>query len=269
MQGASRDALKSALARFEDSADDAGSGEISAGLYAVADLLDREPSLRRAFTDPASSPQSRQGLAEKLLGQKLAPLPLGVFVELVSERWAAATDLREAVETIAAIAALRAAEGDGTLDEVEDELFRFAKLLEREPTLRAALTDPGLPDERKSELLNQLLAGKTQLVTFRLIEIAALHPRGRSLEASLERLSQFAAQRRQRYVASVRVARPLDTQQESRLGAVLARIYGREVQLQVDVDPTVIGGVEVRVGDEVLDGTVEHSLQTVRRRLAG
>ena len=273
MKGLSRNALAQALESYErtiaDLPDGAGSGEVSAGLYAVAALLDREPSLRRAFTDPASSAETRRGLAQSLLGAQLSELPLRVFLDLVSQRWSAPTDLREAVETVAATAALRAAEGDGTLDDVEDELFRFARLLEREPALRDALTDPGLPADRKSALLERLLQGRTHLVTARLIEISVLHPRGRSLESSLDRLSQLAAQRRQRYIASVRVARQLDADQETRLGASLARIYGREVQLQIDVDPSVIGGVEVRVGDEVLDGTVARRLETVSRRLAG
>ena len=149
------------------------------------------------------------------------------------------------------------------------ELFRFARLLEREPALRAALTDPALPVERKSGLLRDLLGGKAQPTTVRLVEIAVTRPRGGSLEHTLEELSRLAAQRRSRYVAQVRVAAPLDAAQETRLSASLARIYGREVQLQVDVDPSVVGGVEVRVGDEVLDGTVKHSLDQVRRRLAG
>ena len=273
MQGPSRDALKRSLARFEESIgalpDGAGSNDVSEGLYAVAALLDREPSLRRAFTDPASSPDSRRGLADALLGAQLAPLPLGVLKDMVAERWSTPGDLREAVEVLAANAALRAAEGEGVLDDVEDELFRFARLLEREPQLRAALTDPGLPDDRKLALLRDLLGGKARPATVRLVEIAVTRPRGRSLETALDDLAELAAQRRSRYVAQVRVARPLEPQQEQRLTAALARIYGREVQLQVDVDPSVLGGISVRVGDEVVDGTVQRNLEAVRRQLSG
>ncbi len=103
----------------------------------------------------------------------------------------------------------------------------------------------------------------------RLLEIAVTRPRGRSLETAIQDLLDLAAERRSRYVAQVRVARPLDADQEARLQASLARIYGREVQLQVDVDPTVLGGIEVRVGDEVIDGTVSRRLHDVRRSLAG
>ncbi|MCW2614190.1 MAG: synthase subunit delta [Frankiales bacterium] len=269
MRGASRDALKRALASFESTLgalpDGAGSGEVSEGLYAVAALLDREPSLRRALTDPASTPDSRKSLVDRLLGGQLSPLPLGVFRDLVADRWSSASDLRQAVEVIAAGAAMNAAEGQGVLDDVEDELFRFARLLEREQPLRAALTDPGLPVDRKLSVLHDLLGGKAQPITVRLVEIAVTRPHVGSLETALEGLSNLAAQRRRRYVAQVRVARPLDADQEQRLGASLARIYGREVALQVDVDPDVLGGIEVRVGDEVIDGTVERRLQDVRR----
>jgi F-type H+-transporting ATPase subunit delta len=273
MQGASRDALKNTLARFEESIGDlpdgAGSGEVSEGLYAVATLLDREPSLRRALTDPASSPDSRRQLVEGLLGAQLAPLPLSVLKDMVAERWSGPADLRQAVVRVAATAALNAAEGDGILDDVEDELFRFARLLEREPALRAALTDHGLPDDRKLALVSDLLADKAKPATVRLVEIAVTRSRGRSLEAALEDLVELAAARRSRYVAQVRVARPLDADQETRLSETLGRIYGRTVSLQVDVDPTVLGGIEVRVGDEIIDGTVQRNLSNVRRSLAG
>ena len=118
-------------------------------------------------------------------------------------------------------------------------------------------------------MLRDLLGGKGQHTTLRLVEIAVTRSHGQSLEGALDDLSQLAAQRRSRYVAQVRSAVALTPEQETRLAQSLARIYGREVQLQVDVDPSVIGGVEVRVGDEVLDGTVARSLSTVRRQLAG
>ncbi len=273
MQGASRDALAKVLARFEQNIASipggTGAGEVSEGLYAVAALLGREPSLRRALTDPASAPESRRGLVDALLGEQLTALPLLVLRELVAERWSSSADLHEAVELLAATAALTAAEGEGKLDEVEDELFRFARLLEREPALRAALTDPGLPTDRKSALLADLLGGRAQPASARLIEIAVTRPRGRSLEAALEDLVELAAGRRQRYVAQVRVARPLAEDQAERLAASLGRIYGREVALQVDVDASVLGGIEARVGDEIIDGTVQRNLSNVRRSLAG
>ena len=271
MDGTSRESMRVALGQLEELVgtppDAAGASQVSEGLYAVAGLLDREPSLRRALTDPASSPASRRGLVDALLGAQLPAGPLQVLRGLASASWHSPADLREAVETLAAQAALTAAEGDGVLDDVEDELFRFARLLEREPALRAALTDPGLPDDRKTGLVRSLLGPRARPATVRLVEVVVTRPRGRSLESALEELSRLAAARRQRLVARVRVAQPLDALQAGRLSQVLTRLYGRAVQLQVDVDPSVIGGVHVRVGDEVLDGTVVRRLQDVRRRL--
>jgi len=271
MDGSSRESMRAALGRFEElmgqAPDGAGARDVSEGLYAVAGLLDREPSLRRALTDPASSPDSRRGLVDALFGSQLPGLPLSVLRGLVSSPWHSPADLREAVETLAAQAALTAAEGDGVLDDVEDELFRFARLLDREPELRTALTDPGLPDDRKTGLIRTLLGERAQPATVRLVEVVVTRPRGRSIESSLEELSRLAAARRQRLVAEVRVARPLALDQAQRMADALARIYGRAVQLQISVDPQVLGGVRVRVGDEVLDGTVARRLQDVRRRL--
>lgn len=272
MQGASRTAVKEATARFEERVgslpDGAGSGEVSEGLFAVAALLDREPSLRRALTDPASSPATRRGLVERLLGGQLSPLPLQVLQDVVEQPWSSPTDLRDGVEQIAASAAMRAAEGSGELDDVEDELFRFSRLLEREPQLRAALTDPGLPADRKLQVVRDLLGGKARDTTIRLVEFAVTRRRGRSLEDVLDELSQLAADRRERYIAHVRVAVPLDERQQERLRSSLSRIYGHEVDLQVELDPAIVGGVQVRIGDEVLDGTVHRRLESARRGLA-
>jgi F-type H+-transporting ATPase subunit delta len=271
VQGASRTALKEAVARFDERVGSlpagAGSGEVSEGLYAVAGLLDREPSLRRALTDPASSPATRRGLVERLLGGQLPPLPLQVLQDVVEQPWSTPTDLRDGVEHLAATAALRAAEGAGELDDVEDELFRFSRLLEREPELRAALTDQALPAERKTQVVRSLLGGRARETTARLVDVAVNRRRGRSLEDVLGELSQMAADRRERSIAHVRVAVPLDERQQDRLRTSLSRLYGHDVDLQVELDPTVVGGVQVRVGDEVLDGTVTRKLESARRGL--
>lgn len=270
MDATSSASLDAGLAFFDERVEaGADAAQISEGLFAVAELLDREPSLRRAFTDPASAPDGRRGLAQSLLGGQLDAASLEVLSELVARRWHSGVDLRTGIEQVATSAAMRAAEDAGVLDEVEDELFRFGRLLESEHALRRALTDPGLPQDRKLGLLDQLLQGKAQPTTLRLLELAVTRRRTGSLEHRIDELSRLAASRRQRYVAQVRVAAPLVAEHETRLASALARIYGRQVDLQVDVDPSVLGGVEVRVGDEVVNGTIVRRLDGARRRLAG
>jgi len=273
MDGQSRESFKGALARFEERVGSQsgapGAEELSSGLFAVADLLDRESSLRRALVDPAAPAASRQDLVSRLLQGQVTDLTLDTVRELVGSSWSGAADLRAAVELLASHAALAAVEGQGALDEVEDELFRFARLLEREPQLRGALTDQGLPIERKLGLVQTLLGERAHAATVRLVSDAVSRRRSVSLERALEDLSRLAAERRQRLVAQVRVARELDDAQSGRLSAALKALYGRDVALQVEVDPKVLGGAEVRVGDEVLDGTVAARLGAARRRLAG
>ncbi|MGW1141530.1 F0F1 ATP synthase subunit delta, partial [Streptomyces zhihengii] len=157
----------------------------------------------------------------------------------------------------------------GRLDNVEDELFRFGRILATSPELRSALTDRAATAAAKGELLGSLLGGKAEKVTERLIVGLVTHPRGRSLEAGLDSLSKLAAERRDRMVAVVTSAVPLTEAQKQRLGAGLARIYGREMHLNLEVDPEVLGGISVRVGDELINGTVQERIDEAKRRIAG
>ncbi len=165
-------------------------------------------------------------------------------------------------------AIVAAAEQEGQLDDLEDELFRFGRIVASKPELRMALTNPFLSADAKRQLLGQLLAGKVTPEALRLIVQAAVNPLGRSLDVSLEEYARLAARRRERLVAEVHVAVALTAQQRSRLAAALAATYGHQVHLNVVLDPRVEGGMTVRVGDELIDGSVASRLAEARRRLA-
>jgi F-type H+-transporting ATPase subunit delta len=137
------------------------------------------------------------------------------------------------------------------------------------PELRDALTNRNLPGEAKAELVSTLLVGKSSPETLRLTRQAVLEPRGRRLDRILEHVLSLAAKRREQLTAVVTVATDLDEPQRERLAAALQRTYGKPVLLQVVVDPAVLGGIRVQVGDEVVDGTVLRRLDEARRRLAG
>jgi F-type H+-transporting ATPase subunit delta len=195
--------------------------------------------------------------------------------DLVGSRWSQPSDLLVATDELAAQALFSAEEsgsggtgtGSGSLDQIEDELFRFGRLVDRESRLALALSDPSLPDDRKSGLVERLLGDRATETTQRLVTRVVTHPRGQSIPRALERLAELASERRSRYIAVVTSARPLEGDQAERLRSALSSSFGRDMDLQIDVDPELLGGLVVRVGDELVDGTVSRRLSDLRRRL--
>lgn len=268
MRGASRASLAAAKERLAAVAGTAHDGDLGDELFAVTTLLDGEPALLRSLSDSARDAQARTALLDELLGGKVSPATLDVLTGMVSARWSAPVDLADAVEQLAVLAIVEAADGDGQLDDLEDELFRFSRVVNAHSDLRAVLSNPFVAAERKRELLDELLGGKVTAQTLQLIMQAAIRPRGRSLDASLAEYARLAAQRRARLVAEVHVAVGLTAEQRGRLAAALAAAYGHDVHLNVVLDPEVIGGMSIRTGDELIDGSLATRLGSLRRRLA-
>ena len=269
MRGASRVAFADARDRLTELVRDADvAGTVGDELFAVVGLLDHEPGLRRALADYTSSQAARTGLVRDLLGGRVSAATLQVVSGLAGARWSVPRDLADAAEQLAVFATAAAAEGAGNLDDVEDELFRFGRIASGEPELLAALSDQRLPDGQKRALLDELLAAKVAPASLQLIAQAAIHPRGRNLEANLADYARLVAAWRQRLIAVVRVATGLSDQQRQRLTRALSAIYGHGIQLNVVIDPQVVGGVSVQVGDEVIDGTLSSRLAALRRHWA-
>jgi F-type H+-transporting ATPase subunit delta len=271
MRGASRASLLAARERLETVTRDPAVDLARVGdeLFGVLELLDREPRLRRTLSDPARAREARAGLVRVLLESRVSAAALDLMETIARGRWSSPGDLTDAVEMIAVEAVVAAAERDGRLDDVEDELFRFVRIVDATPALRQALSDRAAPAESKRELVRSLLGDRAASATTRLVTQAALAPRGRTMEKILHDYGQVAAARRDRLVASVRVAAPLAADQRDRLAAALRRIYGHEVHLDIDVDPDVLGGGQVTIAGESADGTIASRLHEARRRLAG
>jgi F-type H+-transporting ATPase subunit delta len=174
----------------------------------------------------------------------------------------------DAIEQLAVEAMVIAAEAENGLDDLEDGLFRFGRVVSAEPQLRAALASTYLPVDRKEQLLTALLRGKVTAVSLRLIIQMVTHPRGRGLTAALEMCAGLAARRRQQLIAVIRSAVELSATQRRRLADSLAASYGHPVHLNVVIDPSVVGGISVQIGDELIDGTAATRLSAVRRKLA-
>jgi F-type H+-transporting ATPase subunit delta len=269
MRGASRASLAEARQQLSGAVTSAAEARtLGEELFAILAVLDAQPGLRRALSDSTRPPQARSDLARRLLGGRVAGPTLDLFASLCAARWSESDDLPDAVEQLAVMAISAAAERGRHLDDVEDQLFRFGRVVAGSPDLRNALSNPEVPGQYKRQLLDTLLEGKVTGDSRRLIDEAALHPRGRSVDVSLSKYAQLAAQWRQRLIAVVRVAVELTGRQRERLVSALEAAYGHEIHLDVVVDPRVQGGISVQIGDELIDGSVASRLAALRRRLA-
>lgn len=266
MQGTSRQSL--ALVRDEAAASaGVATPTVANELLSVAALLGREKSLRAALTDNGATPQRRRELVSGLLADKVEPATLAVVADAVSRRWSRPRDLVEAVETIGAEALLAATENDGRIDEVENELFRFGRVLESSADLAIMLSDPAIDDDVKTRVVSDLLAQRAQPETATLVGHIVAHPNGVPVAERLDDLVSLAAARRQQLLADVRAPVALTQEQQDRLAAALSRIYGQPVTLAVTIEEDLVGGAVVRVGDEIIDGSITSRLQAARRTL--
>jgi F-type H+-transporting ATPase subunit delta len=264
MQGTSREALGAVRDAIREAP---SSPDLGGQLLAVAALLGRESRLRTALTDTGTSPQRRAGLARQLLEGKVAEHALDVVEQAMTRRWSSPRDLVEGLEVLGAEAMLAHAESEGRIDAVEEELFRFGRVLDSSGELQVMLTDPAVPDAAKADVVGDLLAGRSQPETLALVRHAVANPAGRRLSDRVSDLVELAATRRQQLLADVRVPLPLSAQQEQRLTAVLTRIYGQPVTLAVSIEPDLLGGAVVRIGDEIIDGSVASKISAARRSL--
>jgi F-type H+-transporting ATPase subunit delta len=237
---------------------------LPADLFAVVDALDSSVMLRRALTDPTASESARQRLAHNLLDGKVSSTAVDIVAEAAAKRWAGGRSFAGAVERQAVRAQLMVADSEGNLENTEDELFRFARLVEANPDLRNALSDRAVPVAKRQELVEQLLTGRATAATTSLAK-RAVGARERTFAHTIEGFVTLAAAHKHRVVATVRVARPLTAEQRERLRGSLSRQVGREVAVQEIIDPDVLGGVRVELGDEVVEGTVADRLEQARR----
>ena len=242
--------------------------QIGEETLAVVGVLAENVALRKTLADSSESAEKKQHLLRALFSTRTADAVLRIADAAVGQRWARTQDLVTSLEVAGVTAIAAAAQATGRLGEVEEEIFRFARLLESNHDLSRAL-DSQAQDESKRALVNDLLSGKAQPETITLVEQASLHPRGLRVATALDQYSDILAARQQRSVADVTVAKPLSESQTDRLQAALSASYGRELVLNVQVDPEVLGGVRVKVGDEMMNSTVADRLADVQRKLAG
>ncbi|MGI8666324.1 MAG: F0F1 ATP synthase subunit delta [Jatrophihabitans sp.] len=273
MHAASREALTALRERLEAvtgrfSTSDGLSG-LSQELYAVAEVLNGQPRLRRALADPSTSATGRADLAGRLLEGKVGASALQIVREAVSLRWSASWDLVDSLELIADEALFSAAEQDGIADRIEDELFRFERILDAQSELTVLLDEASATADRRVALLDSVLGDKVHPITRQLLSHAVSSRRKHTVSFAIDELLEAASRRRNRSVARVVSAVELTTEQQSRLTAALTELYHRPISVRIALDPMVRGGLVVHIGDEVIDGSVAARLTQARSALAG
>lgn len=237
-------------------------------LFSVAAVLDSTPAVRRILTDPSTEADARSGVAASVLGGKVSAATLAVVDAAARGRWSGGRALSDAVEVAGLAAHVAAAEHTGVLDTVETELFEAQHIIDGERELRATLSDRTIPANRKATLVDTIFESKVAPATLALLRQAAAGRAG-SFDKVIERFADEVAARRNRTLAEVRVAVPLSAGEVERLQAALAKKYNRTVHINTIVDPSIVGGLKISIGDDIIDGTIAGRLEDARRQLAG
>jgi F-type H+-transporting ATPase subunit delta len=241
--------------------------QVEAELEQFARLLLTQVRLRKALADPGLPVEQKRALLTDLGGGRLERATVELLATAVTRQRVRLRDFPSLLAALAAMAAFTAAEQAGQLDQLEGELFFLGTLVEQQPAVRSALTNPGLPVENKRALVADLVRGRVSQRAASLADLLVELYEGHDLDTTAKQWAEAAAARRNRLVAEVRSAVELDAQRQARLAEALARVLGKPVVLQVTVDEAILGSVVVRVGDELFDGSVRSRLEQAREAL--
>lgn len=234
-------------------------------LFQVADLLTEQPMLRRSLSDPSAKPEQRQDLAARLFDGKVAPSAMQVVTGAVGHTWGSPHRFVRGIERQAVRLALRTAQTEGQLDAVTAKFDTVSDAVLLTPELNDILRDRAVPLAQKQKLVTSL--AKNALPVTRQLLTRAVDGGARGFQLAVVSYLDMAAELTQRTIVKVRVAKALDDGRVARLQRALETQAGRSVLLQIDVDPSVLGGMSVQIDDEVIESTVAARLDDARRQL--
>jgi F-type H+-transporting ATPase subunit delta len=269
--GSSRQSLvaaRTALDAAIKGASAASASELSSHLFFAADVFAGNTSLRRAITDPSRDKAAKAALVKDLFGKSTGALAVSLMSDVSALRWSATKDVIHVIEQLAIEAEASAANISNELDRVEDEFFETSRLVADNFELRKALVSVGSTDA-KSALIAEVLGKKASSSTVKLASALVSHLRGRSIEAAFADYLFGLANRRNRLIAVVRTASALTDAQATRLATVLEKKVGQPIRINVQIDPTILGGVSIKFADELVDGSVVNRLANAGRALVG
>ncbi|QOL45026.1 F0F1 ATP synthase subunit delta [Bifidobacterium longum subsp. infantis] len=262
---ADRESRDSLAPKLRDTREDAW--RIGNELFTITKVLDDSIQLERALTDPSRPVADKVAVLTELLGDNVHPMTMEIMTDLVSRHWSRARDIANAVEDFGVDAMMYYADATGATLQVSVELSELHSALLNLPVVRAKLYDYQATSEARVKLFHEVFSGKTlNKVTMRLAEHATCNLRRRYLETIQWLINKFSRHMGESMV-TVTTATPLKPEQIKRLVEVYSAKVGRQVHINSVVDPTVLGGMRIQVGDEVTDNTVVAQLQNLHRKV--
>jgi len=270
LRAASRAALATLVAEFDGLAGDLDSDGLTTladDLAAVARLLQSETTLNKHLAEPTDAEAAKVALVDKLFAGKIGEPALKLVRTAAAQRWSTEANLVDAIEHTARLALLQRAQAAGEVDEVEDQLFKFGRVLDTEPRLTTLLSDYTTDPAGRVALLDKVIGTAGNGTAAALLKQTVGLLRGERADEAVIDLAELAVARRGEVVAHVTAAADLTDAQHDRLTSVLTRIYGHPVSVQLHVDPELLGGLSITVGDEVIDGSIASRLAAAQSQL--
>lgn len=259
-----RDAALLALnAKTDALSVDAGAAD---ELFAVVDLLEVQAPLRRSLSDPSATPEQRAALAARLFGSRISSAALAVLSEVARATFSSGRRLVDALDNQGVRALLREARNAGELPQIQQDLHEFAGVVDSHAELADSLRNRTYPLQGRRDLVAKLSAGRVHPISASLLARAAA-ARVRTLPLTVASYLAMAASMSSQQIAKVTVARPLDDARMDRLRKALEATVGGPVSMQVEVDPSVLGGMDIQLGDHIIESTVAGRLDDARRLL--
>ena len=272
LKGSSRISLAVTRTQFEkliSNIDAASASEISADLFGIVKVLDSSIALRRALSDYSRNESAKIALSKEVFAAIENGSAFTLLSTMVGLKWSSPRDIGDVIELLGVEAQSVAVEKDSHLEQLESEIFAFAQILAKSPELRAAFVIHSHSEVKKSALVSTLLSGKSLQASIDLISFLVDHPRGRNLENGLQEFADAISARKARAIAHVVSANPLTPEQAARLRQALTKMMEQEIRVNVSIEKEVLGGLSIRIADELIDGTLIARLAQADRLLSG
>jgi F-type H+-transporting ATPase subunit delta len=236
-------------------------------LFVVADAISGSTQLRGILSDTSTESDAKSALIERVFNSKVSANSIEFIKKVSALRFSRSMDLVIVLEQLGVHAAAATASKTNVLDEVQSELFSFQQAVASDRDLQFALSNKSAPKATKLALVHALIGSKANPVTLALINQAVGSARGRRVAIVLDQFAKQVAAYGESLVATVTVSKELEQSQIERLRATLAGTYGQQISLNVEIDPSILGGMVVQIAGEIIDGSVSARLQNLKLQL--